>query len=90
MLVLEGSAAFNCLVLLLTNEYGYNQMNIYFKDYVYFQKNNSKPIQIDSLKENYSNVELSSYATQVDESVEEFISKFALLMKALEHLSKNK
>lgn len=40
-------------------------MNIFVKDYVYFQKNNLPPIQIDSLKKKHSNMELSLYAIQV-------------------------
>ena len=63
-------------------------MNVYVGDYVYFQKGDLPPIQVNSLKANYSDMELSAYAIQVDECVEKFISRFEWVMETLEKLSK--
>ena len=65
MLILDDSPAFVCLDYLLTEDYGYNQMNVFVDNYVYYQKDNLPPIQVNSLKKNYSDMELSSYAIQV-------------------------
>ena len=63
-------------------------MNVFVDNYVYYQKDDLPPIQVNSLKKNYSDMELSSYAIQVDECVEKFISRFAWVKETLEKLSK--
>ncbi len=88
MLILDDSPAFICLEYILTEEYGYTQSNVYVENYVYFQKYNLPPIQVNSLQKNYTDLESSSYAIQVGECVEKFIDRFAWVMETLERLSK--
>lgn len=86
MLILTDSPAYICLSYLF-NEYGFNESDLQGK-YIYFSKDSLPPIQLNSLKVNYSELELSSYAIQVGESVDKFISKFTWAMKTLEAFSK--
>ena len=79
--------SFVSLEYILTEDYGYTQMNVYVGDYIYFQKNNLPPIQVNSLKLDYSDMELSSYAIQVDECVDKFINRFGWVMKTLKRLN---
>ncbi len=55
---------------------------------MYFTKDGLPPIQINILKKNYTKLELSAYAVQVDDNVNEFIDRFDWAMKALEMFSK--
>lgn len=63
-------------------------MNVFVDNFVYYQKGDLAPIQVNSLQKNYSDMELSSYATQVDECVEKFIRRFEWVMETLEKLSR--
>ena len=63
-------------------------MNIFYKDYHYFQRNHLSPIQIDSLKSNYTKLDLANLAIQIGEDADKFIEKFTLIMQVLDRLPK--
>ena len=84
---MDDPPAFTSLSHLLTEDYGFREMNDDGK-YVYFSKADLPPIQVNSLKISYTDLELSSYAIQVDECVDKFINRFAWVMETLERLLK--
>lgn len=57
-------------------------------EYVYFTKNGLPPIQLNMLKVNYTDLELSAYAAHVGEVANKFINQYNLAMKMLEKFSK--
>jgi len=81
---LSDTPACYCLSYLLVEDYEFTAMNIYVKNYIFFQKGNLPPIQVDSSKVSYTDLELSSYAVQVGEDEVKFIRRFEFVMKAYE------
>ena len=71
----------------LLSEYGYMESTLDGK-YVYYIKDDLPPIQLNSLKVHYTDLELSSFAVQVDETVDKFIARFEWANKVLEKFSK--
>jgi len=75
------SQAFICLSYLFTNS-GFEEQDKNEK-YTYFKKDGLAPVQINRLKINYSNLELSSYAVRVGQKTDEFIDTFNVVMDIL-------
>lgn len=85
MLILVDNVAFLTLSRLLQDDYDFSELNVYVQDYVFFSKNNLPPIQVDSKKITYSDLDLSSYSIQAGEDdVETFINRFRWMMKTIE------
>ncbi len=87
MLILDGTTAFISLNYLLEEEYNLSDMNIYVDNYIFYQKDNLAPLQIDSSKEHYANLELSSYASQLDEDPIKFIQRYRFVERIFKKLN---
>ena len=83
------SHAFICLSYLFTDS-GFKEHDQEEQDhsdsYTYFKKNGITPIQINRLKVNYSELELSSYALRAGKDAETFIDKYNTVMAILKKI----
>ena len=88
MLILDENFACTCLSDLL-EDCNCVQMNVYVDNFIYFKKGDLPAIQVDTTIENYTDLDLSSYAIQSGENEERFTYNYKDRLQYMEKFSKD-